>query len=287
MLSHVAILVTMRGRYPPCDETFKWQSKDIRPTDEAFAARIGTHILAVTLMAARLAKERRPTAEGLLFVYSTYWPDILSNHHEQGMNRSISLSVNSYPTKQNPQAPLLLNFSLLFTGGTMKATLRWWAPALHLSMVHSPSPLYPRRDYWLRMIGKTVTLQSPLYFPLSSRLCDSMAGWRMRSPSTLLHSCPQCWLRPTPWIASRSIIGLHRIISTHPKRSLGIRALVFRIVLYHYLHHQLTSTLFPQHTILFPGTHLPHRSFTNESPTALSTSPRAPVDRVTPTQNTT
>ena len=25
MLSHVAILVTMRGRYPPCDEAIKWQ----------------------------------------------------------------------------------------------------------------------------------------------------------------------------------------------------------------------------------------------------------------------
>ena len=35
MLSHVAILVTMRGRYAPCDEAIKWQSKDIQPTDEA------------------------------------------------------------------------------------------------------------------------------------------------------------------------------------------------------------------------------------------------------------
>jgi len=32
MLSLVAILVTMPGRYPPCDEAIKWQSKDIRPT---------------------------------------------------------------------------------------------------------------------------------------------------------------------------------------------------------------------------------------------------------------
>ena len=29
MLSHVAILVTMRGRYPPCAEAIKWQSKEI------------------------------------------------------------------------------------------------------------------------------------------------------------------------------------------------------------------------------------------------------------------
>ena len=34
MLSHVAVLVTMRGRYPPCNEAIKWQSKDIQPTDE-------------------------------------------------------------------------------------------------------------------------------------------------------------------------------------------------------------------------------------------------------------
>ena len=35
MLSHVAILVTMRGRYPPCDEAIKWQPKEIQPADEA------------------------------------------------------------------------------------------------------------------------------------------------------------------------------------------------------------------------------------------------------------
>jgi hypothetical protein len=130
MLSHVAILVTMRGKYPPCDEAIKWQSKSIRPTDEAACLRIyhsiyldsendrdvasllrvlGHMPFAVTLMA-RLAKEGRSTAEELLSAWSAYGPDILSDHHEQSMNRSISLSVNSYPTKQNPQAPLLLNF---------------------------------------------------------------------------------------------------------------------------------------------------------------------------------
>ena len=34
MLNHVAILVTMRGRYPPCAEAIKWQWKEIQPTDE-------------------------------------------------------------------------------------------------------------------------------------------------------------------------------------------------------------------------------------------------------------
>ena len=30
MLNHVAILITMRGRYPPCDEAIRWQSKEIQ-----------------------------------------------------------------------------------------------------------------------------------------------------------------------------------------------------------------------------------------------------------------
>ena len=38
MLSHIAILVTMRGRRPPCD-AIKWQSKTIESTDEAACLR--------------------------------------------------------------------------------------------------------------------------------------------------------------------------------------------------------------------------------------------------------
>ena len=40
MLSHVAIFITMRGRYPPCDKAIKWQSKNIKSTDEAACLRI-------------------------------------------------------------------------------------------------------------------------------------------------------------------------------------------------------------------------------------------------------
>ena len=157
MLSHVAILVTMRGRYPPCDEAIKWQSKEIRPTDEAACLRIyhsiypdskndrdvgrlqrvlGHMPFAVTLMA-RLAKEGRSTAEELLFAWSAYGPDILPEHHEQSMNRSITLSVDSHLMKQSPQALLLLKILSCLPAGTTKATLRWWAPALHLAMVPS------------------------------------------------------------------------------------------------------------------------------------------------------
>ena len=157
ILSQVAILVTMRGRYPPCDEAIKWQSKNIRPTDEAACFRIyhsiypdsendcdvgillcvlGHMPFAVTLMA-RLAKEGRSTAEELLSAWSKCGPDILPDHYEQSMNRSISLSVNSYVMRQNPQALLLLKILSYLPAGTTKATLRWWVPAFYEAMVPS------------------------------------------------------------------------------------------------------------------------------------------------------
>ena len=157
ILSHVAILVTMRGRYPPCDEAIKWQSKEIQPTDEAACFRIYRSIypgsendpdvgrllgilghmpFAITLMA-RLAKEGLSTAKELVLAWSENGPDILPKHHEQNMNRSISLSVDSNLMKQNPQALLLLNILSCLPAGTTKAALRWWVPALHSSMVPS------------------------------------------------------------------------------------------------------------------------------------------------------
>ena len=156
-LSHVAILVTMRGRYPPCDEAIKWQSKAIQPTDEAaclciyrsihpdsendpdigrLLSMLGHMPFAITLMA-RLAKEGLSTAKELILAWSENGPDILSEHHEQSMNRSISLSVDSNLMKQNPQALLLLNILSCLPAGTSKATLRWWVPALHSSKIPS------------------------------------------------------------------------------------------------------------------------------------------------------
>ena len=156
MLSHVAIIVTMRGKYPPCDEAIKWQSKNILPTDEAACLRIYhsiypdsendcdvgrlLHVLgympfAVTLMA-RLAKEGQSTAVELLLAWSKDGPDILPDH-EQSINRSISLSVDSYLMKQNPQALLLLKILSCLPAGTTKATLRWWIPASHITKVPS------------------------------------------------------------------------------------------------------------------------------------------------------
>ena len=157
MLSHIAILVTMRGRYPPCDEAITWQSKEIQPTDEGACLRIyhriypdsendpdvgrllgilGQMPFAITLMA-RLAKEGQSTAKELILAWSENGPDILPDHHEQNMNRSISLSVDSNLMKLNPQALLLLNILSCLPAGTTKANLRWWVPALHPSMVPS------------------------------------------------------------------------------------------------------------------------------------------------------
>ena len=129
MLGHVAILVTMRGRHPPCAEAIKWHSKEIQPTDEGACLRIyhsiypesendpdvskllgilGHMPFAVTLIA-RLAKEGLSTAKELIFAWSKNGPDILPDHHEQNINRSISLSIDSGLMKKNPQALLLLN----------------------------------------------------------------------------------------------------------------------------------------------------------------------------------
>ena len=184
MLKHVAILVTMRGRYPPCDEAIQWQSKDIRPTDEAACLRIyhsiypdskkdrdvatllrvlGHMPYAVTLMA-RLAKEGRSTAKELLSAWSEYGPDILPDHHEQSMNRSISLSVDSYLMKQNPQALLLLKILSCLPAGTPKATLRWWAPALRLAMV--PSAIATLSKAGLLVENERQDSDSPILFVL-------------------------------------------------------------------------------------------------------------------------
>ena len=154
-LSHVAILVTMRGRYPPCNKAIKWQSKDIKATDEAACLRIyhdinagsendpdvarllatlGHMPFAVTLMA-KLGMEGQSTAKELLDAWYESGPDILSNDPEQSMNRSICLSVESDLVKRNPDATTLLTILSLLPAGTTKENLHWWAPALKTSMI--------------------------------------------------------------------------------------------------------------------------------------------------------
>ena len=199
MLSHITILVTMRGRHPPCAEAIKWQSKEIQPTNETACLLIYRSIypesendpdvgrllgilghmpFAVTLMA-RLAKEGLSTAKELILAWSKNGPEILPEHHEQNVNRSISLSIDSSLMKKNPQALLLLSIlayqqehrKQIFAGGYLRSTHQWF---------HQPLLLYSRQDYWLRIDGKILRFQSSLCSPSSSRLCNSMAGLRRR-----------------------------------------------------------------------------------------------------------
>ena len=156
MLSHVAILITMRGSYPPCENAIKWQSKNIESTDEAaclhiyhdinpgsekdpdvvrLLAALGYMPFAVTLMA-KLGVEGRSTAKDLLEDWLESGPDIFSDP-ERNMNRSIRLSVESDLVKRNPNAITLLAILSLLPAGTTKENLRWWAPTLKTSMIPS------------------------------------------------------------------------------------------------------------------------------------------------------
>ena len=183
-LSHIAILVTMRGRYPPCDEAIKWQSKEIQPTDEGAGLRIYRSIypesendpdvgrllsmlgympFAITLMA-RLAKEGLSTAKELILAWSKNGPDILPDHHEQNINRSISLSIDSKLMKKNPQARVLLDILSFLPAGTTKATLRWWVPALDSSMV--PSAIATLFKTGLLVENRRQDSDSPVLFVL-------------------------------------------------------------------------------------------------------------------------
>ena len=156
MLNHVAILVTMRGRHPPCYGAIKWQSKDIKPTDEAACLRIYHEIhpdsvndqdvskllrvlghmpFAVALMA-NLANRGRSTAKELLSAWSEDGPDILPDLQGQSLNRSISLSVDGCLMKQNSHALLLLKILSCLPAGIPKTSLlRWWVPTLQLGMI--------------------------------------------------------------------------------------------------------------------------------------------------------
>ena len=154
MLNHVAIFLTMRGTYPPCD-AIEWQSQTIQPTDKAACSRIfhdinpssqdgpdvnrllaalGYMPFAVTLMA-NLGKRGKSTAQELLEMWYTSGTDMLSvtDSPETNMNRSISLSVDSKFVKQNPNALVLLAILSLLPAGTTKQNLDcWWATTVKM-----------------------------------------------------------------------------------------------------------------------------------------------------------
>jgi len=180
-LSHVAILLTMRGTYPPCD-TIKWQSHTIQPTDKAACRRIfhdinpsskndpnvnrllaalGHMPFAVTLMA-NLGKRGKSTANELLETWYASGTDMLSvrNSPEKSMNRSISLSVDSEFVKQDPDALLLLAILSLLPGGTTTQNLRWWATSVKII----PSAIATLSDAGLLVENKCKNSSSPVLF---------------------------------------------------------------------------------------------------------------------------
>ena len=180
LLSHIAILVTMRGRRPPCDNAIKWQSLDIESTDEAASLHIyhdiyrdsendpdvprlvtalGHMPFAVTLMA-KLGVESQSSAKDLLDEWSESGPDILSNDPEQSMNQSIRLSVESDLVKRNPNAILLLAILSLLPAGTIKDNLHWWAPELKMI----PSAIATLSQAALLVENKRENSASPVLF---------------------------------------------------------------------------------------------------------------------------
>ena len=181
-LSHIAIIVTMRGRHPPYD-TIKWQVKDIKSTDEAACLRIyhdinpgsendpdvpglldtlGYMPFAVKLIA-KLGAEGQSTAKDLLEAWLKSGPDIFnSDEPEQSMNHSISLSVESRLVKRNPNAVTLLAILSLLPAGTTKENLHWWAPIFETSMI--PSAIATLSQAGLLVENKREYSTSPVLF---------------------------------------------------------------------------------------------------------------------------
>ena len=150
-LSHVSILVTMRGSRPPTSD-IQWHPEIVPPTNKEACRNIcfeissdlrqdphldelldalGCMPFAVTLMAT-LASESQSSAKDLLEEWSKVGTDMLSfpGSPENNMNRSISLSVDSHLVKDDPDAVHLLATLSLLPSGTTRDNLRYWAPNL-------------------------------------------------------------------------------------------------------------------------------------------------------------
>jgi len=183
-LNHIAIFITMRGTNPPCDGAIEWQSKNIEPAGREACLRIyhdynpslkdsdadigrlldvlGYMPFAVTLMA-KLAKEGKSTAKELLDAWQESGPDIL-DMPEQGMNRSISLSVESDLVKRNPNAIILLAILSLLPAGTTKQNLHWWAQDSGLKTAMIPSAIATLSKAALLVENTQQSSDSPVLF---------------------------------------------------------------------------------------------------------------------------
>ena len=148
---HVALLMTMRGTEPPCDDVV-WQSKNLHPVDKEAARSIFQEIypkskqdpgvdslvavlgylpFAVILMA-KLGKKSWSSTSDLLREWSLVGTMMISSSSSpnENMNRSIMLSVHKDFVQQNPDACLLLTTLSLLPAGTSRANLRCWIPNL-------------------------------------------------------------------------------------------------------------------------------------------------------------
>jgi len=183
-LNHIAILITMRGRIPPCNGPIKWESRSIQPADEEACFRIyhdnnpsskgdpdvgrllavlGYMPFAVTLMA-KLGIEGMSTAKVLLDAWHKSGPDILSDNPEESMNRSIGLSVESDLIKRNPNAYTLLSILSLLPAGTTTKNLRWWAPDSLLLASMIPSAIATLSKAALLIEHKRENSDAPVLF---------------------------------------------------------------------------------------------------------------------------
>ena len=148
-LSHVSILITMRGSHSPTVDV-EWYSEIVPPTDKAASLRIcqkfnpnwnmdpdldqlldavGCMPFAVTLMASR-GRESQFSPKQLLEEWTRLGTDMLSSDDllDNGINKSISLSVDSKLVKTNPDALDLLATLSLLPAGTTVERLAHWAP---------------------------------------------------------------------------------------------------------------------------------------------------------------
>ena len=150
-LSHVSILVTMRGSHTPTIDV-EWHSEIIPATDkdacrcicrrinprwnsdpdiDSLVDAVGRMPFAVTLMASR-GRESECSAKELLDEWTQLGTGMWSpdGSLESGMNKSISLSVDSDFVKRDPDALYLLATLSMLPSGTTRKNLVYWAPKL-------------------------------------------------------------------------------------------------------------------------------------------------------------
>ena len=157
MLNHIAILVTMRGRHPPCYGAIKWQSKYIESTDEKTCLRIYHDINPDSKNDPDVAELL--TALGRMPFAVTLMAKL---RVESQWYRSIGLSVESHLVRRNPNAVLLLAILSLLPGGTNNENLHWWAPELKMSMI--PSAIATLSQAALLVENKREISFSPVLF---------------------------------------------------------------------------------------------------------------------------